>query len=83
MKKRVVISGEEKVGDWDLTFERAEEKMGARASICPVCSLEIEERTPVFECPFCGNVMHVRCVQPWIERKGTCPICRRPLSESS
>ena len=79
---RILIEKEKKVGDWDLRFEEEENKE-ARANICPVCSLEIEEDTPVFECPFCGNVMHMRCVQPWIESRGTCPICRRPLSESS
>jgi len=83
LRERVIIEREEKAGDWDLRFERAEEKVEAKVNICPVCSTEIEKGAPVFECPFCGNIMHVKCVQPWIEKKGTCPICRRPLSESS
>lgn len=70
--RRITIGKEEKAGEWDLGFEEA--------SICPVCSAEIDEGSPVFECPFCGNVMHAKCVQPWIDERGTCPICKRPLS---
>jgi predicted RNA-binding Zn-ribbon protein involved in translation (DUF1610 family) len=73
--RRVIIQEEEKVGEWDLSFGEEEKK------ICPVCSTEIQEGDEVFECPYCGNVMHLRCVKPWIESRGTCPICKRPLSK--
>ena len=82
MKKIIIVEEEEKAGDWDLRFGKGEGRAKARSKICPVCSAEIEKEAPVFECPFCGNIMHVRCIQPWIEERGTCPICRRPLSES-
>jgi len=72
--RKIVIEKEESAGYWDLRFRKPE------ARICPVCSTEIEEGAPVFECPHCGNIMHRRCVQPWIESRGTCPICKRPLS---
>ncbi len=74
--KRITIDEEEKAGDWNLEFE--EEK---KIDICPVCSAEIHEGMPIFECPFCGNIMHAKCVQPWIDERGTCPICKRSLSQ--
>ncbi|MCD6536451.1 MAG: hypothetical protein J7K49_05410 [Thaumarchaeota archaeon] len=37
----------------------------------------------MFECPYCGNVMHLRCVEPWLRSRGVCPICKRPLSQVS
>ncbi|MEM0329057.1 MAG: RING finger domain-containing protein [Nitrososphaerota archaeon] len=76
--KRIILAEEKKAGEWDLEFE--EEK---KPDICPVCSAEIYEGVPVFECPFCGNKMHARCVQPWIDERGTCPICKRPLSQKA
>jgi len=78
LARRIIIRGEVKVGEWDLRFPELEEK-----KTCPVCSLEILENDQVFECPYCGNIMHMRCVEPWIESKGTCPICKRPLSKES
>jgi len=47
---------------------------------CPVCSIEIFEGDKVFKCPYCGVVTHYKCVQPWIESRRTCPICRGALS---
>ncbi|MCD6591961.1 MAG: hypothetical protein J7K78_02970, partial [Thaumarchaeota archaeon] len=75
MRRRIIIGEEEKAGEWDLRFEKKEQQ------ICPVCSAEIIEGSEIFKCPYCGNVMHLKCVQPWIESRKTCPICRRPLSE--
>ena len=74
MRGRIIVKKEEKAGEWDLKFKKGN-------PICPVCSTEIYEGTPIFECPYCGNVMHLRCVEPWIESRRTCPICRRPLSD--
>ncbi|MCF3653281.1 MAG: hypothetical protein L2C94_003855 [Aigarchaeota archaeon] len=77
--RRITILEEEKAGEWDLMFEEE----GKKLDVCPVCSAEIHEGVPVFECPFCGNKMHARCVQPWINERGTCPICKRPLSQKA
>jgi len=74
--RRIIIGEEVKVGEWDLKFPELEER-----KTCPVCSAEILEGDKVFECPYCGNVMHLRCVEPWIESRGMCPICKRPLSK--
>jgi len=69
LRGRVIVEKEEKAGEWDLKFKK-------RNPVCPVCSTEIYEGTPIFECPYCGNVMHLRCVEPWIKSRRTCPICR-------
>lgn len=76
MVKKIVIKGDVKAGEWN--FLKKEEQM----KICPVCSTEILEGSLIFDCPYCGNVMHRRCVEPWLRSHGMCPICKRPLSQS-
>jgi hypothetical protein len=43
--------------------------------LCAVCRerLEVGKRLP------CGHMLHRACLQRWLERVASCPICRRPL----
>jgi len=79
--KRIFVGREVKVGEWNFLEEVS--KKEEQVKICPVCSTEILEGSPIFECPYCGNVMHMRCVEPWLRSHGVCPICKRPLSQVS
>lgn len=29
----------------------------------------------------CGHVFHTACITPWLERSGSCPLCRRSFSD--
>ncbi|MCX8187454.1 MAG: hypothetical protein N3F65_02450 [Nitrososphaeria archaeon] len=82
MGRRVFIGKEIKVGEWDF-LEEIPEKREEQVKLCPVCSTEILEGSLIFECPYCGNIMHKRCVGPWLKSHGICPICKRPLSQGS
>ena len=85
MGKRIVAGKEVKIGEWNFSSASiVETRPGSRQeNICPVCSTEIVEGAPTFKCPYCGNVMHLKCVEPWLKSHGVCPICKRSLSERS
>ncbi|XBI62966.1 hypothetical protein VPH35_043473 [Triticum aestivum] len=37
--------------------------------------------TTVWKETVCGHIFHGRCVQRWLQAKGSCPICRRQLQQ--
>ncbi|KAG5542293.1 hypothetical protein RHGRI_021978 [Rhododendron griersonianum] len=50
----------------------------AESSTCVIC-LEIfqhEERCRVF--PVCKHLFHAHCIDLWLAKRFTCPICRAP-----
>lgn len=53
---------------------------------CPVCLESYGEADVVRALPECGHVFHRGCVDPWLRRRATCPVCRTsplpsPLAE--
>jgi hypothetical protein len=45
-------------------------------SQCPICLLEYEESDVLRQLPACGHIFHTSCVDPWLEKQPTCPVCR-------
>lgn len=43
---------------------------------CPICLLEYEESDVLRQLPACGHIFHTSCVDPWLEKQPTCPVCR-------
>lgn len=41
--------------------------------------LEMEE---IVACPFCGGLAKKELLEEWLEKKRTCPICRRKMLNS-
>ena len=46
---------------------------------CAVCLHESEEDVIVKKLP-CGHCFHVDCVDEWLKRRCTCPICRTKVA---
>eukprot|EP00747_Dinoflagellata_sp_TGD_P186937 gnl/TRDRNA2_/TRDRNA2_44331_c0_seq1.p1 gnl/TRDRNA2_/TRDRNA2_44331_c0~~gnl/TRDRNA2_/TRDRNA2_44331_c0_seq1.p1 ORF type:complete len:185 (-),score=22.95 gnl/TRDRNA2_/TRDRNA2_44331_c0_seq1:21-575(-) len=46
---------------------------------CAVCLEAFTEGEKLPQLPMCGHVFHDRCLQPWLERRGSCPRCRAPV----
>ncbi|XBI75657.1 hypothetical protein VPH35_069010 [Triticum aestivum] len=44
---------------------------------CPIC-LEEDDKAAWKETP-CGHRFHGRCVQRWLQAKGSCPMCRHQV----
>ncbi|XP_073989310.1 E3 ubiquitin-protein ligase Iruka isoform X2 [Rhodnius prolixus] len=47
---------------------------------CSVCWEDFKIDEPVRKLP-CEHVYHENCIIPWLELHGTCPICRKTLTE--
>ncbi len=42
---------------------------------CPIC----RDRGPGWHRTACDHIFHTECIESWIRRNRTCPICRGPL----
>lgn len=45
-------------------------------SCCSICLSDYKESEVVREIPDCGHMFHVVCIDQWLRRHATCPICR-------
>ncbi|PAA81273.1 hypothetical protein BOX15_Mlig026653g2 [Macrostomum lignano] len=48
---------------------------------CFVCLDEFKQGVSADVLP-CQHHFHQQCIKPWLEKRGTCPVCRSPLSAS-
>lgn len=55
----------------ELRHGKAEE-----ALCCPVCLEHVAAGDVLRTLPRCGHKFHVACVDAWLERKATCPLCK-------
>lgn len=50
---------------------------------CSICLAEYQEKEVLRIMPKCGHTFHLSCIDVWLRRKSTCPVCRLPLQDSS
>lgn len=48
---------------------------------CSICLGEYEEREILRVMPSCRHNFHCACIDIWLQKQTTCPICRFPLKE--
>ncbi|KAE8796012.1 E3 ubiquitin-protein ligase ATL6-like [Hordeum vulgare] len=46
---------------------------------CPVCLTAFEEGDSVRLLPHCSHLFHPECIDPWLQRRASCPLCRANL----
>jgi hypothetical protein len=47
---------------------------------CQVCLSEFSSAEHgAVKCPHCGSLFHYRCIAKWVNKNGTCPICKKEL----
>ena len=46
---------------------------------CPICLGQEEVTEPAWMKTPCGHIVHGRCVERWLQAKGSCPMCRRQV----
>ncbi|KAM0040302.1 putative transcription factor C2H2 family [Helianthus debilis subsp. tardiflorus] len=44
---------------------------------CVICLQALENKEEGRELPSCRHVFHVQCIDEWLIRQGSCPVCRR------
>lgn len=64
---KVVISNE---NDVDASGERV---------CCSVCLQDFQQGETVRSLPRCNHLFHLPCIDTWLLRHGSCPLCRRDL----
>lgn len=46
---------------------------------CIICLSDVKANEMLREIPRCGHRFHSSCVDPWLGRSATCPLCRRDV----
>lgn len=47
---------------------------------CSICLAEYQEKDVLRVMPTCLHKFHVTCIDEWLQKHSTCPICRLPLN---
>ncbi|XP_051201598.1 E3 ubiquitin-protein ligase ATL31-like [Lolium perenne] len=56
-------------------------KIGGGALECAVCLTAFEEADDLRLLPHCSHAFHPECIDPWLEARTTCPLCRANLEK--
>ncbi|XP_031383773.1 putative RING-H2 finger protein ATL69 isoform X2 [Punica granatum] len=43
---------------------------------CSICLSEYQPKDTLRTIPNCSHYFHARCIDPWLKRNGSCPLCR-------
>ncbi|KAK9070615.1 hypothetical protein SSX86_011017 [Deinandra increscens subsp. villosa] len=65
------------VFDDDKTCQNDDDKCHERN--CVICLQDFENKEEGRELPGCKHVFHMKCIDEWLMRQGSCPICRRDV----
>ena len=68
---------------WTLQPEEASDKASVDRQECPICLLVYEAGESVRKLPGCGHLFHAPCVDKWLARSATCPVCRHDLEPTT
>lgn len=61
--------------------EVREHTIGRGELECAVCLTAFEEGDDLRLLPHCSHVFHPECIDPWLETRVTCPLCRANLEK--
>ncbi|XP_028774802.1 RING-H2 finger protein ATL20-like [Neltuma alba] len=45
-------------------------------NVCSICLSEYEPQDTLRAIPHCNHYFHAHCIDGWLKKKGTCPLCR-------
>lgn len=54
---------------------------GIPSKMCWICLENYSEKERVSVIRKCGHCFHACCIQQWLGKNGTCPVCRTTLSD--
>nr|GMD29834.1 RING-H2 finger protein ATL39-like [Ipomoea batatas] len=50
---------------------------------CTICLAEYQEKEVLRIMPKCGHTFHLSCIDIWLRKQSTCPVCRLSVRNSS
>ncbi|XP_008809063.1 RING-H2 finger protein ATL67-like [Phoenix dactylifera] len=50
-------------------------------ALCTICLGEYQEKEILRIMPTCGHNFHLSCIDVWLQKQSTCPICRLSLND--
>eukprot|EP00850_Spirogloea_muscicola_P000834 SM000003S11079 [mRNA] locus=s3:721968:723661:- [translate_table: standard] len=53
------------------------------APLCPVCLAELRPAEELTQLPECAHAFHSPCIDSWLDREATCPLCRASLAAAA
>lgn len=62
----------------DRALQRLDHAFATNIHTCSICLQTIPIDTPITRLP-CQHVYHMHCIRPWLQRRLTCPYCRRSI----
>lgn len=62
-----------------LPYHAILENMKATQSVCTICLQDIEVGDIARSLPQCHHTFHLVCVDKWLTRHGSCPVCRHDV----
>ncbi|KAJ1403903.1 Zinc finger, RING-type [Sesbania bispinosa] len=74
------LSGDsvEKIPKIKITTDNNVDASGERVS-CSVCLQDFQLGETVRSLPHCHHMFHLPCIDKWLFRHGSCPLCRRDM----
>ncbi|CAI9759001.1 unnamed protein product [Fraxinus pennsylvanica] len=80
-RSRSLVSGIDKTVIESLPFFRFSSLKGWREGLeCAVCLSKFEDIEILRLLPKCKHAFHIDCVDQWLEKHSTCPLCRQKVS---
>ncbi|KAG0526032.1 hypothetical protein BDA96_06G110300 [Sorghum bicolor] len=61
--------------------EVVEHKIGKGVLECAVCLTSFEDDDDLRLLPHCSHAFHPECIDPWLQSRVTCPLCRANLEK--
>ncbi|MDH5703782.1 MAG: hypothetical protein OEY99_06170 [Aigarchaeota archaeon] len=78
---RIEVKEGKSLGLWDWGEKAARKQRKRERMVCAVCTLPMNQTDERYSCPHCRAEGHYQCFVEWLNVKGTCPYCRRPVIE--
>ena len=77
---KIVIKEGKSHGYWDpFKTEEKEEKIPHNLEDeCVICMSKLGVQ-PTFACPYCKAVFHHNCIDLWLKKRNTCPLCYKEI----
>ncbi|KAL0380622.1 UNVERIFIED_CONTAM: NEP1-interacting protein 2 [Sesamum angustifolium] len=76
--KGLLVDTVEKIPKFTITRDDSVDTSGDRVS-CSVCLQDFQLGETVRRLPHCHHMFHLPCIDTWLVRHGSCPLCRRDL----